>query len=79
VQVRHAHHGAQLLEHEEDRAVVDEAAPVAPADEVALSSVRPAASKLASGSREERLAVRGLDHAMQVIVDAVARARCARA
>src|SRR5689334_20775267 len=34
VEIRHAADGAELLEHEKDDAVVDQAAPVAPADQV---------------------------------------------
>src|SRR6185503_2112435 len=36
VQIRHADHGGQLFEHEEDRAILHERAPVAAADHVAL-------------------------------------------
>ncbi len=36
MQVRHAHHRGELLQHEEDRAVLHQRAPVAAADHVAL-------------------------------------------
>src|ERR1700761_3969671 len=36
VQIRHACDGAKLLQHEEDDAVVEQSAPVASADQVAL-------------------------------------------
>src|SRR5260370_2817916 len=72
VQVGDAGDGGELLQHEEDRAVVDQAPPVAAADEVTLliGQVRLGERGLLIG--EEPGAVRGLAHRVQVLVEPVA-------
>ncbi len=71
VQVRHAHDGAELLQHEENDAVVDHAAPVAPAHEIAL--FRRKARLLERGLRidQEARAMHGLDQPVQEFVQPI--------
>ena len=72
VQVGDPDHGAELLQHEEARAVVDQRAPVATPDHVAFLRRQPRFAHRARLVREEPLAMRRLDHRVQELVQPVA-------
>ena len=71
MQVRHARHRAELLEHEEDDAVVQQAAPVAPANQVPLFVGQSGRLEARLGIGHEGFPMRRLDHAVQVVVDPI--------
>src|SRR5438477_3456776 len=70
VEVRHGGNGAKLLEHEEDGAVVHQAAPVASPNQVSLFFGQPSSLETCFRIAKERLSVTRLDHPVQVVVDA---------
>src|SRR5689334_17781989 len=69
VEVRYARHGAELLEHEEDDAVMHEAAPVASSNQVAFFAAEPRRFEARLGIAQESFAMARLDHPVQVVVD----------
>src|SRR4029450_9526606 len=70
VEVRHAGHGTEFLEHEEDDAVMHHAAPVASANQVALFFAQPGILETCFRIAKERSAMARLDHPVQIVVDA---------
>src|SRR5450830_855313 len=71
VQVGHPDHRAQFLQHEEDHAVMDQAAPVALAHQGAFLVAQAGLLKCDLGVGQEGLAVRRHDQPMQKAVQAV--------
>src|SRR5439155_15357298 len=71
VEVRHAANGAKLLQHEEDDAVVHQAAPVAATNQVSFFFGQPRRLETCFRIAQESLAMARLDHPVQVVVGAV--------